>query len=96
MKIPSKIDKKTHTKLSKQNAKYLTQEIGSSLDDTKLEAEWLINNWDSSNKYMDNMAKEPESTIKSWSKDMIIAFREFKRDKIKIDKAYLRFIESKK
>lgn len=89
-KIPSKIDKRTHTKLSKQNAKYLLQEIESTLYDLKLEAEWVIDNWDTDNKFMDKMSNEHVDTINSWNKDVKLAFREFKRDKIKLNKALLK------
>ena len=87
MKIASRIDKRTHTKLSKLNAKYLRQEIESTLSDLMLEANFLIENWDPENKFMDSMSEEHVDTIKSWQKDVKLAFREFKRDKIKLDKA---------
>lgn len=89
-KIPSKIDKRTHTKLSKLNAKYLRQEIESTLSDLMIEADWLVDDWNTENKFMDEMSKEYVKTISYWQRDVKVAFREFKRDKIKLDRALLK------
>ena len=90
MKIASKIDKRTHTRLSKTNAKYLIQEIENALHDLKIEAEILIDDWNPENKFMDEMSKRHIDTINSYQKEIKLAFREFKRDKIKLNNALLK------
>ena len=95
MKIPSKITKLQHTTMSKKNFKYLTNHIADVNGDLLLEANWLNEDWDPNNKHMDNTANENKDTVEFWHKETKVAFREFKRDKIKIDKAYAKYLETK-
>ncbi len=96
MKIPSKITKREHTTLSKKNFKCLMGVIADVNNDLLLEANFLNDDWDPNNKFMDKMANENKDTVNFWHKETKVAFREFKRDKIKIDKAYKNYLDSKK
>lgn len=96
MKIPSKITKREHTTLSKKNFKYLMGTIADVNHDLLIVANYLNDDWDPNNKYMDEFADEYKDTSSFWQKETKVAFREFKRDKIKIDKAYAKYLETKK
>jgi len=96
MKIPHKIDKRTHTRLSKLNAKYLNDELFNVNHDLKIEIDFLVNHWNIENRFMNKEAEEHKDTVKFWHKEMNTAFKQFKRDKIKIDKALARGIEHAK
>lgn len=96
MKIASKIDKRTFTKLSKKNFKCLTQEIESQCSDLLLEASWLRDDWDPDNKYMEDAAEDHKETIASWHKDIKAEFRAFKSDTKKLIAAHAKFNAAKK
>lgn len=44
---------------------------------------------------MAESANENQDTVNFWHKETKKAFRDFKRDKIKIDKAYAKYLETK-
>ena len=96
MKIPTKITKREHATLSKKNFKYLLGTIADVNVDLLIEANVLNEHWDPTNKYQDKSADEYKDTVSFWQKETKVAFREFKRDKIKIDKAYAKYLETKK
>lgn len=96
MKIPNKINKRQYNSLSKKNFKYLTEEIVSVQHDLMIEANWLNDDWDIDNKYMKESADENKDTIKFWHRETKIAFREFKSNKVKIERAYVKYLESLK
>ena len=92
MKIPNKINRATYTKLNKQNLKSLLDEINSQHHDLLLEANWLSDRWLPDNKFHDDMAEEHKNTLASWHKDVKAEFRLFKADRVKIQKAYDKFV----
>ena len=94
MKIPSKIDKRTFTKLNKQNLKCLVGEIEGQYNDLLQEAKWLNESWLPENKFHDDMAEEHKSTLASWHKDVKAEFRLFKADRKKIRAAHAKFLEA--
>ena len=96
MKIPSKITKRQHTTLSKKNFSYLLGIISDVNHDLLVEANFLNEDWNPNNKFMDGMANENKDTVNFWHKEAKVAFREFKKTKIKIDKAYAKTLESNK
>ena len=92
MKIPNKITKAQHTALSKKNYKFLTDEINSQQSDLLVEAAWLSKSWLPDNKFHDKESEEHKITISYWNKEVKASFREFKRDRVKIDAAYARTV----
>jgi len=90
MKIPSKIDKRTFTRLSKQNYKYLTGEIADQHSDLMIEAA-IFNDYPH---VVDDVIYL--ETIAVYNKSVKQAFKEFKRDKKKLLAAHAKFNASKK
>lgn len=82
--------------MSKKNFKWLVGTISDVNNDLMVEANFLNDNWDVNNKYMEKSANENKDTIAFWHKDTKVAFREFKSDKVKIERAYAKYIESEK
>jgi hypothetical protein len=96
MKIPSKIDKRQYNVLSKRNFKYLKEEINNVHHDLMIEANFLNDDWNPNNQYMEKLANENKDTIEHWQKETKKAFREFKSAKVKIERAYQKYLDSKK
>lgn len=95
MNIPTKIDKRTFTRLSKQNYKYLLGMIADQNHDLLIEAKYM-DDYDPDNKYMVVTADEYKETVDSYHKEVKHAFKDFKRDKVKLNKAYAKYVATKK
>lgn len=98
MKIATKIDKPTYTRLNKLNLKYLMGDIDGQQGDLTIEANYLAEDWKplgSGNPGIDKLSEEWLTTLNGWHKDVKANFKSYKRDAIKIQKAYDRFLEAK-
>lgn len=95
MKIPTKIDKRKFNSLSKTNLKELKGIIEDTNGDLHIEADWLANDWDPDNKFMKELSEEHKETTEYWQKEVKAAFRKFRSNKIKIVRAYKKYLEGK-
>jgi len=89
MKIPFKITKAQATALHKKNYKYLTDEINGQHGDLMVEADCCK----SDTRELQVTFAEVLETMKSWTKDVKVAFRDYLKDKAKIEKSFQRGIK---
>lgn len=97
MKIPTKINKATYTRLNKLNLKDLMIDINDQHSDLTMEANYLAEDWKplgSGNPGIDKLSEEWPTTVAYWHKEVKASFRVFKRDAAKIAKAHQRFNEA--
>lgn len=91
MKIASKINRATYTRLNKLNLKDLMIDINDQCGDLTLEANYLAGDWrplGSGNPHIDKLSHEYKETMAYWHKEVKASFRVFKGDAVKIQKAY--------
>lgn len=92
MKIATKINKSTYTKLNKTNLKNLMIDIDDQQGDLTIEANFLAGGSDHLNKYEEVEANKWKESATYWHKEVKTSFREFRANKAKIQKAYDRFV----
>jgi len=91
MKIASKINRATYTRLNKRNLKDLMIDINDQCGDLTLEANYLAGDWKplgSGIPGVDKLSEEYKGTMAYWHKEVKAGFRVFKSNAVKIQKAY--------
>jgi hypothetical protein len=92
MSIPHKITKRQFTALNKKNMKYLKGMIADANNDYLIEADaaWNVNSELHNGIHHVRNLNEAIDTVNSYAKELRAAFRDYAKDKIRIQKAYNR------
>lgn len=94
MKIASKINKATYTKLNKLNLKDLMIDINDQQGDLTIEANILAEGATHPNKYEEEHLNTWKETEAYWHKEVKAGFRVFRSNRAKIQKAHDKFLEA--
>lgn len=94
MKIPTKINRATYTRLNKHNLKDLMIDINDQHNDLTIEANCLAEAATHPNKYEEVHLNIWKESVAYWHKEVKGGFRVFRSNRAKIQKAHDKFLEA--